>query len=230
MSSVENDVLDLSDVNGDSEFSGFESGDIVDTPYVASMVEVSTVTTKEKRGKSPVKGKKKVKSVVKKASKPVSRNQTPTNKSKKLPLSSIDINQLSKEDIVKLRQKLGIPDVDPHYYDTFDEYSYQEVDRPNLHVQINSEDVSDTETPGPSRSKNIEEELFGSVTSEDENWQPPKLKALETDKPTAKSLAKLINVACTSQCDIEEIAKNIRFLKMLIWLDHHLLILKSGKY
>ncbi|KAH3855443.1 hypothetical protein DPMN_098010 [Dreissena polymorpha] len=54
MSSVENDVLDLSDVNGDSEFSGFESGDIVDTSYVASMVEVSTVTTKEKRGKSPV--------------------------------------------------------------------------------------------------------------------------------------------------------------------------------
>ena len=210
MSSVENDVLDLSDVNGDSEFSGFESGDIVDTPYVASMVEVSTVTTKEKRGKSPVKGKKKVKSVVKKASKPVSRNQTPTNKSKKLPLSSIDINQLSKEDIVKLRQKLGIPDVDPHYYDTFDEYSYQEVDRPNLHVQINSEDVSDTETPGPSRSKNIEEELFGSVTSEDENWQPPKLKALETDKPIAKSLAKLINVACTSQCDIEEIAKKYK--------------------
>ncbi|KAH3780767.1 hypothetical protein DPMN_158589, partial [Dreissena polymorpha] len=46
------------------QFSGFESGDIVDTPYVASMVEVSTVTTKEKRGKSPVKGKKK-------ASKPV---------------------------------------------------------------------------------------------------------------------------------------------------------------
>lgn len=84
------------------------------------------------------------------------------------------------------------------------------MDRPNLHVQINSEEVSDTETPGPSRSKNIEEELFGSVTSEDENWQPPKLKALETDKPIAKSLAKLINVACTSQWNIEDIAKKYK--------------------
>ncbi|KAH3788638.1 hypothetical protein DPMN_166785 [Dreissena polymorpha] len=54
MSSVENHVLDLLDVNGDSEFSGFDSGDIhvVDTPYVASTIEVATINAKEKRGKS----------------------------------------------------------------------------------------------------------------------------------------------------------------------------------
>ncbi|KAH3803291.1 hypothetical protein DPMN_156994 [Dreissena polymorpha] len=57
MSSVENDVLDLSDVNGDSEFSGFESGDIVDAPYVASMVEVSTVLLKRNVEKVPLREK-----------------------------------------------------------------------------------------------------------------------------------------------------------------------------
>ncbi|KAH3854994.1 hypothetical protein DPMN_097554 [Dreissena polymorpha] len=61
-SKKEDDVLQLAE--SDSDFSGFEN-EIVDTPYVAKLIEVGTFSPiKKSKGKSPVKGRKKVKSTV----------------------------------------------------------------------------------------------------------------------------------------------------------------------
>ncbi|KAH3832862.1 hypothetical protein DPMN_106158 [Dreissena polymorpha] len=41
----------------------------------------------------------------------------------------------------------------------------------------------------------------------DEEWSPPKTKAMEKGQHISNSLANMINLACSTPCDIEEIIK-----------------------
>ena len=55
-------------------------------------------------------------------------------------------------------------------------------------------------------AKKVEEKLFGSDSdSEFAEWRPPGLKATEKDRPVTNSLANLINVAFSTQCDNEDV-------------------------
>ena len=65
--------------------------------------------------------------------------------------------------------------------------------------------MSGGESPRP-KPKNISTDLSSALFSSDEenvqdneDWDLPKLKILEKGKPMAKSLAEVINTACTSQ-------------------------------
>ncbi len=71
--------------------------------------------------------------------------QKPTHSNKK-PLSRIDINQLSEQDIYTLRTKLGIGDKENDQYQEYvsdnedaDETAYSA--RPNLHVEVDCDDI-----------------------------------------------------------------------------------------
>ena len=123
----------------------------------------------------------------------------------------VDLNNLSENDISKLRQKLGLVETHGH----FDVHK-----APNLHVEVNSEDIllsgeentascankAHDDSLAPSKPTLVEA-LFGSNNESDteDEWGLPKLKSIEKDKPIAQSLASLINTACTSLCDTESL-------------------------
>ena len=220
MASKEDDVLSVS-INSESEFSGFDTDDLVQPPEVAKNVEIHSEevpSPEKKKGKSPVKGKKWVKSTVQtEAAVSKSKGTKKKKQTTKSSVTSLNIHTLSKADIQALKEKLGIYEKENMCPGMFlDEDNHNNeffASRPNLHVQIDRNDISDSDLPGTSKevSKNFEKELFGSDSdSEFEEWRPPRLKASEKDKPISQSLANLINVACSSQCDIEDIMKKYK--------------------
>ena len=211
-------------VDSDAEFSGFESDDI---PPVGANVEINSVSqgkgSKSDRGKAPKNSKKptKIKSSVKaKQSKKSKENQ-----------NLLSIENLSEAELEKLKHKLGISipaqqqeqGHGSEYYNeqsVAEDYDYQQdyrsSRRPNIHVEIDNEDISDDENVAPRAdlSKNLQHELFGEQydddNDDDDEWMLPKLKTVEKDKPIAKSLASLINTACTNQCVTDELIKKYR--------------------
>lgn len=103
----------------------------------------------------------------------------------------------------------------PDNVETDDEILSRGRTRPNLFVEIDREDVSDSDLERPlakNLAKELESELFGDSDNEEENdyWGLPKPKKMERSKPVANSLANLINTACTSQCDTEDIASKYK--------------------
>ena len=126
---------------------------------------------------------------------------------------------MSENDILTLRQKLGLPEKAP----------LVEINRPpnNMQVQIDADQISlysDSEDyilsefgPGPACkpvadkiSDNIEGALFGDDTPEVDEWDLPKINPIEKGKPIAQSLATLINTACTTKCETEPITKKYK--------------------
>jgi len=180
------DVLRLSD--SESEFSGFENFEIVETPHVAKTVDVIS----EKRNKSPVKGKK----VVKKTKKDT---EKPSTSKKQSQSQSLDFNNLSSNDLQILKEKLGLV-----------EQPTEDFFRPNIHVEIDRDDISDNDIDehGSAVANRISNELFSE--SDEEDWSPPKSKALDKDKPISSSLANLINLACCTPCDTDGIVSKYK--------------------
>ena len=210
------DVLNLS-ASSDSDFSGFDDEDFVETPRVAQTVEVTSEKV-EKRGKSPVKGKKVVKKSnsksknVQKSSKSVTDREKPSastsskSKSKKQVVNpSLDINSLSRADLLTLKQKLGLIECEPEPEEDYDLVPLAQ--RPNIHVEIDRDDISDSEEHGSVVAQRIENELFG---ESEEEWSTPKTKAMDRDKPISPSLARLINLACSTPCDTEGIVSKYK--------------------
>ena len=76
---------------------------------------------------------------------------------------------------------------------------------PSLRVEVDNEDVvlELEENPSLKLVQNFSEALFDTVEVEACDWEPPGLKAPEKGKPVSDSLARLINMSCTSQCDTE---------------------------
>lgn len=53
------------------------------------------------------------------------------------------------------------------------------------------------------RADNVNPPVIGVQENDDDYWDLPKLKVPEKGKAISESFAKMINVACTSQCDID---------------------------
>ena len=207
MGSEGDEVLFL---NGAEEgsFSGFSSVSDLDKEPTAS-----TVVHKNKNGSS---GKKGTEKMSKKSSR--SKSKKPQNKkrvSNKENVTSagvgsgLDLSNLSETDIVKLREVLGISSVqNEQYADENDITSVfgQPLDNlPNIHVEVDRADISDTEIPGENIADNLTQALFEPEDGEIVDWDLPRMKVPEKGKAISESLAKLINVACSSQCDTDSL-------------------------
>lgn len=76
---------------------------------------------------------------------------------------------------------------------------------PNLKVRFDSADLSDSETPREI-STELCDALFGSEEGEIiDEWELPRLKAPEKGKAVSETLASKVNLACTSQCDVDSL-------------------------
>ena len=159
-----------------------------------------------------------VKSVITKPAKSASKPKK-SEKKKSTKSKMVDLENLSSKDLELLRKKLGINPTHVSVNDEEDEEyrrDFHSQARPNIHVEMNTNDISDNEIENfPLRnnfSENLQNELFGEEMSDDDDddeWLLPKLKAVEKDKPIAKSLASLINTACTNQCATEELLHSL---------------------
>jgi len=202
------DCLSLSD--NESEFSGFEE---VETPQIGATMEVSTENTSPKKLKSVVTKKstntkngsqsKKGKTISSKGNKPKAKPKASGSKVK-----SLEIDSLSSKDIETLRSKLGLDMNNNQSDDDWVPVDRNPHSRPNLIIEVDRDDMSDQERPTISNvTKDLQRELFGESDvsgAEEECWGLPKAKQLERSKPVSKSLANLINTACTSACDTAE--------------------------
>ncbi|MCG8046246.1 MAG: DUF5320 domain-containing protein [Candidatus Thiodiazotropha taylori] len=223
----EDDVLSLVDSDHEgsaSDFSGFgpneiltKKGDdvtVTKTSNAASnMTKKSDVVTSEKNKKGP--GKANPHSASKKGKNKAPSQKHEKDKSKKKKSSSLDIDNLSHEEITQLREILGFNnrEIDgPSVFDLFGD------DPANLHIECQNDGPdSDVEVipSAPLRSLDVQlkEALFADESESKENesipedisWQLPKLKAPRKGQAVSPSLASLINTACTSQCEVDDI-------------------------
>ena len=97
--------------------------------------------------------------------------------------SGLDLSNLSETDIVKLREVLGISSVqNEHYADENDITSVfcQPLDNlPNIHVEVDRADISDTEIPGENIADNLTQALFEPEDGEIVDWDLPRMKVPE---------------------------------------------------
>ena len=166
----------------------------------------------------------------------VSKSSSKSKTSKTKKSNTIDLDNLSENDILKLRQVIGLESVNfGHEMADEEDINYVFGDSlenlPEVHVEFENEGpCSDVEVIPMSENNSskqplraIENEisnaLFDSekvqnspadhnevVTYDDSfMWQLPKLKVPQRGDPISPSLASLINVACSSQCDTDEI-------------------------
>lgn len=96
--------------------------------------------------------------------------------------------------------------VDNDYEDNSGSFGMPFHDLPNIHVEVDSEPVVNV-------NRNIESALFGEqsyVRGGPDLWDLPKLIAPEKGKAIGQSLANLINLACSSQCDIDTLVSKYK--------------------
>ena len=209
MGSEQDDVLSihqLSDENG--EFSGF-------SPVLSSErdegIRPLSLGKKKKKvvSKKPKSKPKKTKSTLNKENAQASTSAAGSKtQSSASVASAFDISKLSQADIDKLREVLGVTPQHTQYADENDIESVfgQSLENlPSLRVEVDNEDVvlEPEENPSSNLNQNFSEALFDTVEVEACDWEPPRLKAPEKGKPVSDSLARLINMSCTSQCDTE---------------------------
>ena len=91
---------------------------------------------------------------------------------------------------------------------------------PGLRVEVDNEDVvlEPEENPSSNLVQNLSEALFDIVEVEACYWEPPRLKAPEKGKPVSDSLARLINMSCTSQCDTETLLSKYKIPQICLRL------------
>lgn len=193
-------------------FSGFEPNDIghkkqSDTVTSASTSNVASCSN----SKSSFVVKQKGKTQASKKSK----GKAPSEKSKKKKSTGMDIENLTEEEILQLKDLLGFNTRDDDGPSVFDMYG----NRPeNLVIECENDGAcSDTEFVQSSRPplKSLDTQISGALfdteslkeneLSDDLTWQLPKLKTPQKGEAVSPYLASLINTACTSQCDTDEI-------------------------
>ena len=88
---------------------------------------------------------------------------------------------------------------------------------PPLRVQFDLVDLSDGENPQNNQHGNrqISNELCDALFDTEEgditdDWELPRLKAPEKGNPVSETLAKKVNLACTSQCDVESLVSKYK--------------------
>ena len=127
----------------------------------------------------------------------------------------LDISKLTEQEINQLREKLGI--VLPHqqYADAEDIQSIfgdSLENLPSLRVEFDPTELSDGENPQnrQNNKRQISSELHDALFEAEEGeivdeWELPRLKAPEKGIPVSETLAKKVNLACTSQCDVDSL-------------------------
>ena len=191
MSSQHEDAV-LSLDSSSSDFEGFDKDDIITPgPCIGAEIEVGNSISLNKP--------KKLKSVVKKANKkvkPVSNanNKKHDKKNKKAGL----LDKLSERDIEILKGKLGLDNVDKENSQSF------------ANIEVNwseNENCNDYESQRPDKNE-LEKALFGDSDdneSEEDEWNLPQTYITEKGPSIDKSLAKLVNSACTTQSNVSDI-------------------------
>ena len=147
-------------------------------------------------------------------------NSQPTDKNEvRSSPSSFDLNSLSTADIVKLRTLLGINPQSNTVIDQSEEQSDIQAlfgapleNLPNMRVEFNPSDLSGGESPIWSKyiSNDMTHASFEDDTAESDDWDLPKLKVPEKGEAVAKSLANMINTACTTQCETESLVSKYK--------------------
>lgn len=227
MGSERDEVLSLNDEE-EGSFSGFSPLNLTrDTdsdmePATSSKKKPKSVVSKvtnKSRGAKTLVTKSNRGGIKKKAPVPsTSKNKENVTVSQKGNLGGFDISKLSSNDIVKLREVLGINNnsINTQQYaddDDFQSVFGQSLDSlPNIHVEVDSGDISDTDMiRGPSSmSKNLSQAMFEPEEGEIVDWDLPKLKVPEKGKAISNSLAKMINVACTTQCHTDTLVNKYK--------------------
>lgn len=130
------------------------------------------------------------------------------NTNKQAP--ALDLSKLSESDIKSLRELLGIP-MEPQFADDDDissVFGTSIENLPRMTIEVDADQISDTDDVTKQRKRNnidMSSALFDDEDNECENWELPRLKAPEKGKPISPSLAKVINVACTTQCETDSL-------------------------
>ncbi|MCG7879446.1 MAG: hypothetical protein N0C90_24410 [Candidatus Thiodiazotropha endolucinida] len=205
------DVLSLDGEEDSGEFSGFSP---LKSPQPATS-----------KGKKKILADKTVKSKVVRITKKRNNKENEPGESDALPINVkdspvLDLTKLSENDISKLREVLGINSHQPAYANEEDITSVfgDSLDNmPQLHIEFNPADLSDGETPQRRLNKNgnirqisneLSDALFDNEEGEiigDDEWELPRLKAPEKGQSVSTTLAKKVNVACTSQCETDSL-------------------------
>ena len=123
----------------------------------------------------------------------------------------LDILKLSHNDISQLEpQYADDEDIQSVFGDSLE-------NKPLLHVQFEPADLSDRENPQNNQHGNrqISNELCYALFDTEEgeitdDWELPRLKVPEKGNPVSETLAKKVNLACTSQCDVESLVSKYK--------------------
>lgn len=223
MASKQNEVLlDLDDEHEDSFFSGFSSDEIkekdVSKGKSKSKTKLKSTVTKA-TPKEKVLNKKGTKSQKKCSEK----SNNPVAGSSKECSSKIDLSSMTRDDIDNLKELLGLSGqlASQNMQNTEhrsrrgvfssdteeDDFALgHDIRRyPNMRVNFNPRDLSDDEIDenlNP-HDLNMNEAMFDVL--HDKEWDLPISKTPAKGKPISSSLAKMLNVACTSQCETDSL-------------------------
>ena len=111
--------------------------------------------------------------------------------------TSIDLTKLSETDITKLREVLGIKTVQAEQYandsDIDAVFGHSLENLPNLHVEVDRNDISDNEMPHTEHNNiadNLTQALFKPEEGEIVDWELPRMRVPEKGKAISDSLAK----------------------------------------
>jgi hypothetical protein len=124
---------------------------------------------------------------------------------------ALDLSKLSENDIKSLRELLGIPSTEPQYADDDDITSLFGTsleNLPRMTIEVDADQISDTDDVIKQRKRtniDMSSALFDDDEAECDTWELPRLKAPDKGKPISPSLAKVINVACTTQCETDSL-------------------------
>ena len=214
MSQSENDVLHCPSSGSEAEFSGFEIEDIPNKENKSpKKAKVKSVVIKPDNTSKKLSHKTKVNSQPKKS------KSVPKPKASKPGKNLVDLNNLSVDDIEILRAKLGIPQSADSFMDEDPDDERVDLNNvPNMHIELEQSDDSDEDSIGvrqQSKSKDLTKKLINSLFGDEDNpsfldegndWALPKIKSKIKGEAITSSLAKAVNVACTSQCDTESLS------------------------
>ena len=239
----QDDVLSLvGDNDVGSDFSGFEAEDIIDKVTIKKKSKTKPSNRNKNVNVNPSSLMKQSKNIVAEkenlpnassAKQSLAKGSSAANLAKGKALKSkknnvMDLDNLSDSDISKLKELLGFQD--PYLPAEEEDLPYLFGDSlenlPNMHIEVENEECSDTEVIPMSNNEKIpprqaiDSEINGALFdtesvknsgSEDEfAWQLPKLKTPAKGETISTSLASLNNAACTSQCETDDIVSRYK--------------------
>ena len=211
MASNEQDAVLTCD-HSDKSFSGFSL--LSESEHELPCKESTTSSSKKT---STASGKKKDTPVEKvcKKKKTSSKMKNKSSDSGSSIVNDLDMSKLTQSDIMNLRTLLGIENPQLSDTDNLENQDIQELyghslsNPRGLTVSIDRDDISGGESPLREPDKVIKDmtnAVFGESDIDDvSEWELPRLKAPVKWKSVLKSLANLINIACTSQCDTDSL-------------------------